>query len=438
MRILAINDLASKGGAAQLYWRTNQLVRQAGHDVVELTGEAFNRPAASRRDGDSKSFDKEKSKSRRSVGFLRGYGSRFKYEIKRNIRHLYYPKLIRHLEKLCNRTSIDVAHIHNIHEYLSTGVFGFLKSRRIPVVYQINDYYFYCNTYYGYNGRLGEPCDRCIRRNMIWAIRYRCSAHPRKDPFLMGVFRRALLNVVDPWKNIDVYIVTGRKTGDLLTKWGVNPDRIAYGFNPMVLGAFDVPVKTGKEIVFYGSFLKLKGTDTFLRVLRNVKEGCHIGVYLVGMNSEYERQLKAVAKRRKLHLRCKPDIRWKNGLKEVIAREARAVIVPSQWWVTSENVVYESLLLGKPVIVSRMGGNEELILHAQTGYLCEPQDHKRFADYINLLSSDVGLAERLGRNARINAQRQFSETKFLDLIESTYSRARQFASKSTKTHKLSS
>ena len=157
----------------------------------------------------------------------------------------------------------------------------------------------------------------------------------------------------------------GHKTSELLQQWGVGLDRQHQMRNPMNLEDFQGPVGIGDEIVLFGTDLAVKGVEVFRSALEYVDPGCQIGVYLAGMRPEYAESLLEVGQRRNQKVRCDSSLRWKTGLRELLAREARAIIVPTKWWVTSENVVYEGLLLGKPVITSGSGGNAELVEHGK-------------------------------------------------------------------------
>lgn len=391
MRVLSINDEPEAGGAAAIFRRTNRLLRQAGHEVVEVTGHSLE-PSP----------------------------------FPANIRLVYDPRLIAHLSRILDRTKVDVAHVQNLHGRLSTQVFPFLKRRGIPIVYQVNDYFFFCNSYVAYNRRLDQPCKRCIKGNVLPAVRYGCVNNlgsPRVDRALVQALMRLALRAANPWKAVDLFLVTGEQTAALLEEWGVARTRQWRIFNPMVSEEFTGPSILGDEVVFYGACVPSKGTETFLTALEHVDPACRLGVYLTGMGADYEARLRAVAERRGLSVRADSTLRWQNGLKERVA-SARAVVVPSQWWVTSESVVYEGLLMGKPVIVSRAGGNAELVDHGETGFLFEPRDARALARYIMLLSTDRDLASRMGAEAAARSRERFTEAAFVERLEAAYRHAR--------------
>lgn len=408
MRILALNDEPEAGGAAQLFRRTNRLLRQRGHDVIEVTGSVIEERLAALNGHAS-------SRSGRYLGSIR-------QELSSSLRQVYFPFLLAELTRILDQTPVDVAHVHNLHGRLSTQVLPFLKSRGIPTVCQVNDYFFFCNSYVAYNRKLDAPCKRCIGGNILWAVRYSCVGNlgeGRLPKALIHASKRLALRWTNPWRGITLFLVTSDQAASLLEEWGVERTRQRKLFNPMVNREFDVPTSLGDEIVFYGTCLPSKGTETFLAALEHVQPGCRLGVYLTGMTGDYEGRLRAVAARRGLQLCMDARLRWQTGLRERVAA-SRAVVVPSQWWVTSESVVYEGMLLGKAVIVSRIGGNAELVEHGTTGLLVEPRNARELAHAINLLASNRTLAGRLGEAARERARERFAESAFLNPLESAY------------------
>lgn len=408
MRVLVVNDHATVGGAAQLFRRTNALLRQAGHHVVEVTGDALDRTL--------------KAQVRNRVGPWRQSVQLWRRELVGNAHQLYYPALFAQLTRVLQDGRIDVAHVHNVHTRLSPQVIPFLRRRGVPVVYQVNDYSFFCNTFWAYNRRLDAPCQRCLRGSPLWALRYGCVSSlgvNRVDRAALQALTRGVLAVQRPWAQADRFLVTSDVASALLTEWGVARERQTKIWNPILEAEVDVPRRLGEEIVFYGTYLPSKGAETFAAALEHVAPGCRLGVYLMAMTPAYAARLRTVAERRGLALTVDSTLRWERGLRERVA-EARAVVVPSQWWVTSENVVYEAMWLGKAVILSRMGGNIELVVEGETGLFFEPRDSYGLADAINRLWTDAPVAARMGEAARARARTRYSATRFLTVLEGAY------------------
>ena len=78
---------------------------------------------------------------------------------------------------------------------------------------------------------------------------------------------------------------------------------------------------------------------------------------------------------------------YKSGKElENLIKNAKAVIIPSEWY---ENYPYSSLeamAYGKPVIASRIGGIPEQVEDGITGLLFEPNNVRQLANTIKILS----------------------------------------------------
>lgn len=84
-----------------------------------------------------------------------------------------------------------------------------------------------------------------------------------------------------------------------------------------------------------------------------------------------------------------------------IIRNAKLVVLPSLW----ENFPYaciESMLLGKPVIATNVGGFPEIIEHGKEGFLCAPGDPTALKEVIQLALADKDL-NSIGESARNKA-----------------------------------
>lgn len=105
--------------------------------------------------------------------------------------------------------------------------------------------------------------------------------------------------------------------------------------------------------------------------------------------------------------------------KRIIFNSADVVVVPS----TQENfsnVIVESLSCGTPVVGFDIGGNKDLIVHKQNGYLAVPFEADDLASGIQFVLEDVkGI---LSNNARAHIENTVSENvvvpKYIELYDS--------------------
>lgn len=96
-----------------------------------------------------------------------------------------------------------------------------------------------------------------------------------------------------------------------------------------------------------------------------------------------------------------------------LAQQARLNIVPLQpkEGVTAAGQVtlVESMMMGRPLIVTNIYGAEDYIVHGETGWLVEPNSLESMTEAIDRLWHDDALRQRLGKNARAHALEHFSD-----------------------------
>jgi len=79
-------------------------------------------------------------------------------------------------------------------------------------------------------------------------------------------------------------------------------------------------------------------------------------------------------------------------------------------------VFLEASACGKPVIGGRSGGTPDAIIDGVTGVLIDPEDKEQIVNSIINLLTNRPLAESLGRNGRLRAEREFSWDKYVSDI----------------------
>ena len=84
------------------------------------------------------------------------------------------------------------------------------------------------------------------------------------------------------------------------------------------------------------------------------------------------------------------------------------------------NAILESMLLGKPIVATRVGGVPELIGDGVEGWLVPPGDPNRFADQILHLIENPDRAEQMGAAGHARALRDFSAEAMVRRTEAVY------------------
>jgi glycosyltransferase involved in cell wall biosynthesis len=76
----------------------------------------------------------------------------------------------------------------------------------------------------------------------------------------------------------------------------------------------------------------------------------------------------------------------------------------------------ESMSHGLPVVVTSVGGNPEVVVEGETGYLVPPKDIPAFAERVIQLLRNPAMRARFGQSARQRVERDFN----LDLVAERY------------------
>lgn len=151
-----------------------------------------------------------------------------------------------------------------------------------------------------------------------------------------------------------------------------------------------------------------KGIDHALRAIAQAKQkGLEITYLVAGEGPDRER-LEALIK--ELRLESNVRLLGTTGESEVISllQHSDAFILPSVGLGEAAPVsVMEAMSCGLPVICSRIGGTPDMISDGIDGFLTPQKDEAAILAAIERLTNDLDLRSRIGRTARVRAEREF-------------------------------
>lgn len=84
------------------------------------------------------------------------------------------------------------------------------------------------------------------------------------------------------------------------------------------------------------------------------------------------------------------------------------------------NAIMEAMMAGLPVVASNIGGNNELVVHGKTGFLCGVNNAQAFAKYVLLLINNRKLLKRMGESGRQRIIREFGTDIMVNKTEEIY------------------
>ncbi len=187
------------------------------------------------------------------------------------------------------------------------------------------------------------------------------------------------------------------------------------GFSPMVdgspfrkaLGLGDAPM-----ILLVCKFDKRKGLEHLAEAFAHVQKTIPDSRLVIVGKSRFEsdnylysvqRRMRRLGVRDKVYFTGELPLIW---LQKAYAA-CNVFVLPSETE-TFGIVVAEASSSGKPVVVTRSGGPEEIVEDGKTGYVVEPCDHEAMAERVIRLLSDEKLSKKMGESGRRRAETHFN------------------------------
>ena len=205
---------------------------------------------------------------------------------------------------------------------------------------------------------------------------------------------------------------------EIINEFKINESKIEVIPHPVddYLLTLSYKQKYNFKIVFYaGRLEKRKGVHILKESIPIiVKEYPNVKFWLFGSESE-EITRKDLAEYFRNHnvinnVELYPFLKRDKMLK--FLKESDICVVPSIWD-NSPLIIYESMILGKAIVASNVGGIPELIINNFTGILVEPGNIKEFSNAIIKLLFNRDTCQTIGRKAQEFAIQMFNINKIV-------------------------
>jgi len=165
------------------------------------------------------------------------------------------------------------------------------------------------------------------------------------------------------------------------------------------------------------SLRPVKGHEIFLRAAAEIHASRPEARFLIVGDGELRENLQQLAA--KLSLR---DAVIFAGARKDIPQllNLMTLLVSASHSESLSNAIVEAMACGRPVVATNVGGNPELVIDDQTGYVVEPQDPHALADRALRILSHHALADRLGAAALERVRNDFTPDRLLENMQALY------------------
>jgi len=390
MKILHVHDNPSYVGGAETYiFGVQEFLKKNGHDVYFFSF------------GDAQSGQKDK---------VYIY-SEPKNKIAKYVFSYFSFKLYRSFRKCLVEIEPDIVHLH--HNYKSPAAIVLAaKKEGAPVIQTLHDYNILCPIVWCTKPG-GEICEgilglRCARNRCISYKRY-CIV------FLQDKIRRYLVK-----NKVDLVISPSRALKEKLNANGIkNVVHLPYFIDT---SDYEVDFKSMEEgnIFYAGNLLKNKGINHLIEAFPKIlKQKPQARLHIVG-DGDYRKNLEELAMKFGVEKETTFHGRVPHERIRDFYRRANVVVFPPTGMEQFGMVGLESMVLGRPVVGSRIGGIPDWLEDGRTGFLVEPGNPDQIAEKVIRILTDVKLAESMGRHGREKAEREFDVKKHIEELVKIY------------------
>jgi glycosyltransferase involved in cell wall biosynthesis len=203
--------------------------------------------------------------------------------------------------------------------------------------------------------------------------------------------------------------------GDKILPAVHDEEKIRVLFNPApTFPPAEANVLRGNDILYVGRIVPEKGIEMVLECAKRLPHR----IFRVIGSGEFEVEAKALAQQMGIR-----NVQWLgpvyNGDLVRHFQECGALILPSRWYDNMPLVLTQALILGIPIVASRINGIPEFVIEGKTGRLAEPLDPEDFTRKLQSVFADLSMTEALSTEGKVRAKAWFSPEFFgpnLELI----------------------
>jgi glycosyltransferase involved in cell wall biosynthesis len=318
---------------------------------------------------------------------------------------VYSREAQRKLGRLLRDFRPDVAHLHCIYHHLSPSILGTMKDAGVPIVMTAHDLKIACPAYKMLNST--GICEKCKGGNLLNVVKHRCVRDSLAASAIVMV-ESSVHRLLNSYQGkLDKVVVPSRFFMEKFIEWGWPRERFAYIPNYVDSTRFTPGYDSGDYFLYFGRMAPEKGVATLLRAAA----AAGVKLKLAG-TGPIEAELQALA----ASLGGDSEfLGYRSGAElHDLIRQARAVVLPSEWYENAPMSVLESFALGTPVIGAHIGGIPEMVVEGQTGWTYESGNVPALTELLSRVDGlgDAARAE-VGRGAREHVSTQFNRAGYL-------------------------
>jgi len=409
--LLSVNNyFYRRDGSEVVYFEHNRLFTDDGWNVVP-----FSMQHPHNKESKWSSFFVEEIEFSSNYSFIE--------KLKRVPKVIYSIEAKKNIEALTKQINPDICHCHSIYHHISPSILSTLKKNNIPTVMTLHDLKIACPAYHMHN--LDTVCEDCKDGGLFKVVSNRCIKNSTVLSAL--AFSEAKIH---QWlqsysRYVDTFISPCKFYIEKLVEFGWDRNKFVHIPNMIDPDLFQPEFGSGEGyILYFGRLSPEKGLKTLLQACvyannsaSNSKQE-NIRIVFAG-DGPQRQELEKIVEDQNIdavfHGQLSPD-----ELEQVV-HNAKATVLPAEWYENAPMSILESYAMGKPVIGADIGGIPELIVEGSTGTLFKSGSVSELANslryFANLSDTEIN---RYGRAARNHVELNFSSSLYTERVNKLY------------------
>jgi len=368
MKILMINKfLYPKGGSETYIFKLGEYLQSQGHEVQYFGMEHEGNTVGNRVGAYTANMDFHAASKLAKLTYP--------------IKTIYSAEARKKIRAVLEDFQPDICHLNNFNYQLTPSIILEIRkwSRQtghpVKILYTAHDTQLVCPNHMCRNPGTQQNCEKCLGGHYLNCVKGKC-VHGSGAKSIIGAAEAFFWKWKGVYKQVDLIICCSRFMKSKLDTDPVLAQRTVAIHN-FVEPVEQKPVEKQDYVLFFGRYTREKGIPTLVEAAKALP---HIPFVFAGSGPE-EALLEGVANIK--------NVGFQRGeALEMLIRQARFSLCPSEAYENCPFSVMESQMYGTPVIGADIGGIPELIQPGVTGELFPSGDLQALIGCIDALWQD--------------------------------------------------
>ena len=320
----------------------------------------------------------------------------------------------RAIEVEIRRFRPEIVHSHNFFPLISPAAYYACRSAGVPVVQSLYNPRLICPSATLY--RQGRLCTDCVGTTPLHGVMHACYRHSRLQTLAVASML-SVHGMLGTWSNlVSKYLVATEFYRDLFSKGGLPPSRIVIKPNFIASDpGYDPSGENGNYALFIGRL----GPEKGIRPMLTAWQRLSIPLIVRGSGALEEEVRERIEKDGLSHVKLVGRVSRTELVR--LIKDARFLVWPSEgYYETFGFAAVESFAAGVPVVASRIGVMQEIVLDGETGLHFRVGDPEDLASKAEWLWERPEELRRLGANARREYEDKYTPDRNYELLMDIY------------------